>query len=101
MLSSKSNFYRSAHGYLYEYYFDPYNPHPTLIKENYDACGEDEFKITSHLQFGVTYVLIVTTARSWTTTEIECTVGIFSVIALGPSEIQMKLIGTRIIISIG
>ena len=94
MLSTKSELYFDPYGYLYEHYFDPYNPHPTLIKKNHDACGEGEFKITSYLQFGVTYVLIVTTGNMR-----SCATGAFSVIALGPDEIQMKFIGTCIIIS--
>ena len=93
MLSTKSELYFDPYGYLYEHYFDPYNPHPTLITENADACYDTEFKMTYCLQFSVVYVLIVTTRYPG-----EHSVGNFSVIAHGPADIRMKHIGMSIII---
>ena len=50
-----------THGSIYTRYFNPYRPFERLLFSADTGCYSAQFKITTELQFGITYVLVVTT----------------------------------------
>jgi hypothetical protein len=57
-------------------------PSDNLIASDDDGGGNGQFKITRYLQFGRTYILVVTTHGSGTT-------GSFSIRVTGPASLDM------------
>ncbi len=58
-LSGKSEF--DIYGYIYKDNFNPLNPFENLLLENGVSCDDRQFVLTTILDTGVTYVLVVTT----------------------------------------
>lgn len=56
-----SNATFSAKGYIYEEYFDVFNPMTNLLKEIHTSTCYDNFDITVDLRVNTRYVLVVTT----------------------------------------
>jgi hypothetical protein len=71
-----------TYGYLYESSFDPSYPSLNLIVSDDDGGEDRQFRISRYLQFGRTYILVVTTHESGTT-------GSFSIRATGPASLDM------------
>ena len=74
-----------TYGYMYQQHFNPYSYSERLITYSSLGCPSNQFKMTTELQSGVTYILIVTTFGS----NIR---GNFSVIAFGPNNVTFKQI---------
>ena len=85
-LQSNSNM--KMYGYLYERYFNPYNPSENLFSENEGDDRDNQIKITAYFQANITYVLVVTTSINDKNVE-----GAFSVTVSGADRINMKRIG--------
>ena len=86
MLPTKSNLDTS--GYLYEHQFDPYSFFDTSFDRDDNSGGDNQFTMTTYLQFNITYVLVITTSYYSTNNE-----GPFSVIVEGSDGIEMKRMG--------
>ena len=88
MLSSDSDL--DTYGYLYEHEFDFYSSVESSLSWDDDYCENRQFSISTYLHYNSTYVLIVTISPNELYINMQ---GPFSVIAKGPSEINMKRIG--------
>lgn len=82
-------------GYLYAQSFNPSNPNANVIAFDDDSGGNgNQFRINKNLQYGITYILVVTTYATTTTDRV-------GVIASGPDSVILTLfrpdtIGTTI-----
>lgn len=80
-----SNAYFDAIGYLYATSFDPKNPEMNIVAFN-DNCNRiTDFCMTTTLDAGQQYVLVVTTAQPFTTER-------FQISVFGPVLIDFKVI---------
>jgi hypothetical protein len=73
------------YGCLYEFSFDPYNPGRNLVVCDDDSGGGYQFLISRFLQYGGTYILVVTTYRNSDT-------GYYTISAVGPDAVHMSSI---------
>ena len=74
-----------TYGCLYSTSFDPSYPTSNLITCDDDSGGSYQFLINYYLQYGTTYILVVTTSGSAIT-------GSYSVTAMGPGSVYMTSI---------
>jgi hypothetical protein len=74
-----------THGYLYNGTFYPLSPSTNLTLHDDDSGGNAQFKLTTFLEAGVPYTLVVTTHSPGIT-------GPFSVVATGPGNAQFYTI---------
>jgi hypothetical protein len=74
-------------GYLYQSYFDPFNPSYNLLAQDDQSGGNNQFSIQTYLQAGVSYVLVFTTFQPNVT-------GSFSIVASGPEEVEFTPVRT-------
>ena len=81
-LRSTSRTGLDTYGCLYSSSFDPTYPNRNLLTCDDDSGGSLQFLISYYLLSGSTYVLVVTTSRSYAT-------GSYSITALGPGSISM------------
>jgi len=86
MFLSKSTF--NTYGYLYEYSFDPHSSEDRSLARYDYPCKDYNFKMTTYLQFNITYVLVITTPYDRMNAQ-----GPFSVIISGSDKVYMKRIG--------
>jgi hypothetical protein len=80
-----SNSSMDAYGCFYYDPVDPSYPSQNLITSNDDGNGDRQFRINVTLQYGRTYVLVVTTFS-------ETTTGSFSIRVFGPASVGLILI---------
>jgi hypothetical protein len=73
-----------TYGCLYSYSFDPSDPSRNLITSDDDGGVGNQFQISRALQYGQTYVLVVTTFNNREA-------GSFSIRAMGPDPVSMNL----------
>ncbi|CAF1199514.1 unnamed protein product [Adineta steineri] len=71
--------------YLYEDYFNPFNPSDSLLLKDDERCDRDRFELFNYLQPNVTYLLVATIPFSKIT-------GSFSIIASGANNVTFKRI---------
>jgi hypothetical protein len=84
-LSSVENI--DGYGFLYQPYFDPFNPSYNLVAQDDQSGGNNQFRINAYLQAGVPYTLVFTTFGAGVT-------GPYSIVAYGPDELEFNSIGT-------
>jgi len=75
----------NTYGYFYHDSVNPSYPSQNLITSNDDDNGGRQFRISAALQYGRTYVLVVTTFSGTTK-------GSFSIRAFGPAVVGLTLI---------
>ncbi len=80
ILKSNSSF--DSYGCLYDDSFTPLYPSKNLITTDDDGAGSGQFQISRNLQFGSTYILVVTTYSADIT-------GSFTIRASGPGSVYM------------
>jgi hypothetical protein len=73
------------YGYLYQYYFNPYDPQQNLLAVNKIDTLDNQFKMTSYLEANITYVLVVATSDNET-------VDAFSLMVFGPNNVTFNRI---------
>lgn len=71
------------YGYIYKDNFNPLNPFENLLAENGYSCGDRRFILTTTLQPGTTYILVVTTFSPNET-------GKFLIVASGPNHVTLN-----------
>jgi len=71
------------YGYIYKDNFNPLNPFENLCSENGVNCGDRQFMLTTILETGTTYILVVTTFSPNDT-------GNFSIFVSGPNNISLN-----------
>lgn len=81
-ISSSSSL--DTQGFLYNHSYDLASPQQNLIAFNDDAGGtSNQFKLAVALQAMARYILLVTTY-------LECVTGSFTIIGLGPAELNFS-----------
>jgi len=78
----RSNSTLDTRAYFYGTSFNPSNTTANLIAENDDGGGQLQFRIRVYLEFGQTYILVVTT-------HVVNATGSYSVSAGGPSLVRL------------
>jgi hypothetical protein len=78
-----SNSSLDTYGCFYSSSFDPSYPSRNLIMSDDEGAGDNQFQIRVNLEYGQTYVLVVTTYRNNVT-------GSFSIGAVGPASVGMN-----------
>ena len=78
-VTSKSSI--DTYGYIYRNNFYPYSPSLNIIVEDDDSGGNRDFKLTSSLQAGAAYILVVTTFSPGVT-------GSFGIVTSNPGMID-------------
>jgi hypothetical protein len=71
------------YGYIYKDNFNPLNPFENLRSENGVSCGDRQFMLTTILETGTTYILVVTTFSPNAT-------GNFSIFVSGPNNVSLN-----------
>jgi hypothetical protein len=71
------------YGYIYKDNFNPLNPFENLYSQNGFSCDGRQFTLTTNLQIGTAYVLVVTTFYPNET-------GAFSIFVSGPDNISLN-----------
>ena len=75
----------NIYGYIYKEKFNPQNPFENLILENGVSCGDRQFLLTTVLQSGTSYILVVTTFSPNER-------GNFSILVYGPNNVTLNYI---------
>ena len=75
----------NAYGYLYKHHFNPHSSSERLLFYDDEGCFSNQFKITAELEFNVTYILIMTTFRSYIR-------GNFSILVSGSNNVTFSRI---------
>ena len=81
--SFDSNSTVTTYGYIYKHSFDPFNSNENLLTQSNHSCGRFHFQFTTHLQFNITYVLVVTTFEP----NVQ---GAFSVFVVGSNDVSLN-----------
>jgi len=80
-LGSVSNI--DTYGYIYNGNFNPFNPSENLLSHIDDGCGYEQFRLVTHLQVNIPYILLVTTYLPDIT-------GPFWIFVSGPNNVSLN-----------
>ena len=75
-----------VYGYLYENYYNAISPIKNSLFELRGSCGPNKFKLTTHLQPNIKYMLVIRTNDFRMK-------GLLSVFVTGPNNVSLKSIG--------
>ncbi|CAF0810955.1 unnamed protein product [Adineta steineri] len=93
---SKSGYYSfrgsgefDPYGSIYKTKFNPRDPSENLFDQDYARCSDTQFKLDTHLNVDIIYVLVVTTYDSKETGE-------FSIVVLSENEVILDRLSTPV-----
>ena len=80
----RSNAMFDSYGFLYRSSFDPSKPLANLMAEDNNSDLSLDFRMTSKLQAGTTYILVVTTYN-------PMKIGVYELSLIGPAKINLSV----------